>query len=413
MRYFASNKTKNNSNQASTNITTPSPHHYQTLNIESTASTDEIKKSYNNLMKQWHPDLYISKSPTQQNEAQKKFLSIREAYEIIINYNQSTTETSSSRGKLDIHKAHGQKHANGFTAGRRTPNNANYSYYSWGRKVYEAQQEQNSENTQEEQVDGDAEEEEEQEIRYSEQYKLKQSYIGKAMEDLYDWMSFLYQRNPSWMQFFLVSCMCAGLVQCLWHWMHPNINDSDPDRIWNVFNAKKKNQGSGYLPSQSAAMESTPNLVSLQPHFKGHTLYGIEGGATNEGESDGDQYADFEQDSTFTTFVKLNINSTVNRDSYKRKRQKEVAVVKSVVKSVRSEKVEAKKKEVKKVRRAVLELNDIPLELRSSPTGILLASQAYDDKEVERLDDNKYDWTSVIKKFKEINEQNERECLQT
>lgn len=52
------------------------------LDIHHTATTPEIRKSFLNLAKQYHPD--INKSPN----AKKKFLEINEAYETLSNENK-------------------------------------------------------------------------------------------------------------------------------------------------------------------------------------------------------------------------------------------------------------------------------------------------------------------------------------
>eukprot|EP01083_Nonionella_stella_P227586 807353_1 len=51
-------------NEPTSSPLTPEPHHYTILNINENTSIDDIKKSYNNLLKQWHPDLYVSKPLT-------------------------------------------------------------------------------------------------------------------------------------------------------------------------------------------------------------------------------------------------------------------------------------------------------------------------------------------------------------
>merc|ERR1712079_994497 len=123
-----------------------------------------------------------------------------------------------------------------------------------------------------------------------------------------------YMRNPSWMQFFMISAACFGLFQGLYHFLYPNVNDTDPDRIWKF----RINNGkfAGFQPSTAAAMHTTPSLGALQPHFKGHTLYESGGGKENRfhGESD-DDFKDFKAENAFTMFARLNVNagSTVNR----------------------------------------------------------------------------------------------------
>ena len=457
-RHFSSQQQSNKNDSSSTS--TPLPHHYTTLNIDSNASIEDIKKSYNNLMKQWHPDLYMMKPPTQQQEAQIKFRSIREAYEIIIAYKQGGSQQSqqSAKGKMDIHKAHGQRSPSGFTSGRRVPN-ASFSYYSWGRKVYETQENAKNQQQSDGTEDGEKdEEEEEKELKYSETYKDKKTWIGVAIEELYDWVVFLYQRNPSWMQFFLIATACFGIVQGLWHWFNPNINDSDPDRIWNVFKGKKPGSGlSGYQPSSSAAISTTPNLVALQPHFKGHTLYEPAKRDNNDDKfirnNIEEEFKDVEKKNSFQLFTNLNLDSTVNKDQVKKRRKRkrrgdiEITVIdgqtgkktKKIVnrdelgkdnKIINIDKAESnndknniskmesvdneKKVEVKLPKRQSIDYNEIPLELRSTPMGILLASYAADTGDLPNKDENgQYDWSPVIKRYRELNEQNNEEILAT
>jgi DnaJ-class molecular chaperone len=53
--------------------------YYEILEIEKTASQEEIRKSYKKLAVKWHPD----KNPTNKEEAEKRFKEISEAYEVL------------------------------------------------------------------------------------------------------------------------------------------------------------------------------------------------------------------------------------------------------------------------------------------------------------------------------------------
>jgi len=55
--------------------------YYQTLNVLTDASYDEIKKSYKKLAMKWHPD----KNPQNVEEATEKFKKIAEAYDVLGN----------------------------------------------------------------------------------------------------------------------------------------------------------------------------------------------------------------------------------------------------------------------------------------------------------------------------------------
>ncbi|NXT70256.1 DNJB8 protein, partial [Chaetops frenatus] len=53
--------------------------YYKVLGLQKNASQDDIKKSYHKLALKWHPD----KNPRNEEEAEKKFKEIVEAYEIL------------------------------------------------------------------------------------------------------------------------------------------------------------------------------------------------------------------------------------------------------------------------------------------------------------------------------------------
>jgi len=55
---------------------------YRTLDIEPGASLEEVKKSYRELVRVWHPDRFTH-DPRLQKKAQEKLKQINLAYEII------------------------------------------------------------------------------------------------------------------------------------------------------------------------------------------------------------------------------------------------------------------------------------------------------------------------------------------
>jgi len=61
--------------------------YYTVLEIDKTASSDDIKKSYRRLALKWHPD----KNPNDQELATQKFKEISEAYEVLCDGNFFTT----------------------------------------------------------------------------------------------------------------------------------------------------------------------------------------------------------------------------------------------------------------------------------------------------------------------------------
>jgi DnaJ homolog subfamily C member 9 len=56
---------------------------YSILNVSSTASSDEIRKSYRRLALEHHPDKHVNSSPSVCADATKKFQSIVFAYSIL------------------------------------------------------------------------------------------------------------------------------------------------------------------------------------------------------------------------------------------------------------------------------------------------------------------------------------------
>lgn len=56
----------------------PNPDFYNILGISKGASILDVCKAYKSLVKKWHPD----KNPSNKTEAQAKFQSINEAYEV-------------------------------------------------------------------------------------------------------------------------------------------------------------------------------------------------------------------------------------------------------------------------------------------------------------------------------------------
>lgn len=53
--------------------------YYKVLEVNKNATTADIKKAYRKLALKWHPD----KNPENQDEANRKFKEISEAYEIL------------------------------------------------------------------------------------------------------------------------------------------------------------------------------------------------------------------------------------------------------------------------------------------------------------------------------------------
>ena len=57
--------------------------YYELLQVAPTVSTEEIRKAFRRLAKQYHPDLQQHKSEADQREAQRRFVQLTQAYETL------------------------------------------------------------------------------------------------------------------------------------------------------------------------------------------------------------------------------------------------------------------------------------------------------------------------------------------
>lgn len=79
-----------------------SPNYYEILDINKSATEEEIKKSYRKLAVKWHPD----KNPNNKEEAEKKFKEISEAYQVL-----------SDKEKREIYDNYGEEGLKGGMGG--------------------------------------------------------------------------------------------------------------------------------------------------------------------------------------------------------------------------------------------------------------------------------------------------------
>ena len=84
------------------------------LGIDSTATPEDLKKAYRDLVKQWHPDQFQNNSRLQ-NNAQEKLQEINEAYRQLQPFILKSQKSGSSPSKESKSRA---------TAGQRRMNNA-------------------------------------------------------------------------------------------------------------------------------------------------------------------------------------------------------------------------------------------------------------------------------------------------
>eukprot|EP01084_Bolivina_argentea_P024967 46469_1 len=109
-------------------------HHYATLNVDANTSIDDIKKTYNELVKKWHPDVHSSKSEPQQKEAHKQFLLIREAYEAIINNKQNLNNVQT------VDNVNGKRPEHNYGHERIKWQHQRYYHHAWdntNNKIYD------------------------------------------------------------------------------------------------------------------------------------------------------------------------------------------------------------------------------------------------------------------------------------
>ena len=64
------------------------PDHYGALGVDSGADADAIRKAYKKLCLKYHPDKAAGSSESEKEQAQKKFLEVQKAYEVLSDASQ-------------------------------------------------------------------------------------------------------------------------------------------------------------------------------------------------------------------------------------------------------------------------------------------------------------------------------------
>ena len=93
------------------------PDHYQALGVEPSVDADAIRKAYKKLCLKFHPDKAAGNSTAEREAAQKKFLEVQKAYEVL--------SDASQRRIFDAERSRGRSGFGGFGA-------RNYGFGSFG-----------------------------------------------------------------------------------------------------------------------------------------------------------------------------------------------------------------------------------------------------------------------------------------
>ena len=64
--------------------------YYQILELQNNASDEEVKKAYKKLAIKYHPDKHATHSESEKKDAEEKFKTIAEAYEVLTNKDKHT-----------------------------------------------------------------------------------------------------------------------------------------------------------------------------------------------------------------------------------------------------------------------------------------------------------------------------------
>lgn len=85
--------------------------YYQVLELQNNASDEEVKKAYKKMAVKHHPDKHANGSEQEKKEAEEKFKTIAEAYDILTNKDKhmpSFAQGNFRRGSIDPHEIFNQ-----------------------------------------------------------------------------------------------------------------------------------------------------------------------------------------------------------------------------------------------------------------------------------------------------------------
>lgn len=85
--------------------------YYQVLELQNNVSDEEVKKAYKKMAVKYHPDKHANSSEQEKKEAEEKFKTIAEAYEVLTNKEKhmpSFAQGNFRRGSIDPHEIFNQ-----------------------------------------------------------------------------------------------------------------------------------------------------------------------------------------------------------------------------------------------------------------------------------------------------------------
>ncbi len=85
--------------------------YYQVLELQNNASDEEVKKAYKKMAIKYHPDKQCDKTEEEKKEAEEKFKTIADAYDVLTNKEKhvpSFAQGNFRRGSIDPHEIFNQ-----------------------------------------------------------------------------------------------------------------------------------------------------------------------------------------------------------------------------------------------------------------------------------------------------------------